>query len=151
MKTILVEEVYQLQGTSSETVVEDIPLKDVVSRFAVHPSLRGIFLVDSHQRFAGVITPADLLKWSTVILLRGKIGVLSNSEAHRIVFATKAMDLRRDNWMSVGVRETDTLQVALNQMIDNEEDIIPVLDSEGKILGDLRLGEVLLKAIEVSK
>jgi len=36
-------------------------------------------------------------------------------------------------------RETDSLQTALDKMLNYEEDIIPVLDSEGNILGDLRL------------
>jgi len=150
MKTILVEDVYQLHGTASVSVVEDIPLKDIVSRFANEPSLRGIFLVDSFQRFAGVITRADLLKWSAFSLLGGRIEVASTEDAQRIVFATKAKDIRRDDWRSLGISETDSLETALNQMIHNEEDIVPVLDSEGKILGDLRLCEVLLKAVEVA-
>jgi len=36
-------------------------------------------------------------------------------------------------------------------MIDHEEDVLPVEDNERRILGDLRLSEVLLKAIEVGK
>jgi len=124
-------------------------MKDVVSRFASDSSLRGIFLVDSRHRFAGVITRADLLKWSIIRLLRGKIDIVSAAEAQRLVFATKAKDLRREDWVLLGVREDDSLQTALNQMIDSEEGIIPVLDSKGKILGDLSLSEVLLKAMEV--
>ena len=149
MKTILVEEVYRLHGMSSVSVAEDIPLKDVVSRFASDSSLRGIFLIDSRYRFAGVITRVDLLKWSTIMLLGGRIDVISTAEAHRLVFATKAKDLRREDWVLLGVKETDFLQTALNQMIDSEEGIIPVLDNKGKILGDLSLAEVLLKAMEV--
>jgi len=149
MKTILVEDVYRLHGMSSVSVTEDIPMKDVVSRFASDSSLRGIFLVDSRHRFAGVITRADLLKWSIIRLLRGKIDIVSAAEAQRLVFATKAKDLRREDWVLLGVREDDSLQTALNQMIDSEEGIIPVLDSKGKILGDLSLSEVLLKAMEV--
>ncbi|MFC2021517.1 CBS domain-containing protein, partial [Chloroflexota bacterium] len=105
MKAILVEEVYRLHGMASESVVEEIPLKDVVSRFANDPSLRGIFLVDSRHRFAGVITRADLLKWSTVMLLGGRVDVGSIAEAHRLVFATKAKDLRREDWSLLGVRK----------------------------------------------
>ena len=42
------------------------------------------------------------------------------------------------------------LDTALNRMIEYEEDIIPVLDEDGRILGDLRLSEVLLKTLEMS-
>jgi len=151
MKTIQVEEVFRLHGMASVSVDENIPLKDVVSRFASDSSLRGIFLVNSRLQFAGVITRADLLKWSIIRLLKGRIDVVSTEEAQRIVFATKAKDLKKEDWLLLGVRETDTLQTALKQMIDNEEGIIPVLDSKGKILGDLSFDEVLLKAIEISQ
>lgn len=151
MKTIRVEEVYGLHGTASTSVCEDISMEGVISRFAYEPDLRAISLVDSRQRFVGVITRADLLKWSTIILLRGKVGVASVGEARRLVSATKANDLRRSDWPLLGVWETDTLETAVNQMLSCNEETIPVLDSEGRILGDLRLSEVLLKAIEVGR
>jgi hypothetical protein len=49
------------------------------------------------------------------------------------------------------VKESDTLETAFNQMMNFGEDVIPVLDSEGRILGDLRLSEVLLQAVEVGE
>jgi hypothetical protein len=35
------------------------------------------------------------------------------------------------------------LQIALDKMLDNEEDVLPVLNSRSEILGDLRLSEIL--------
>jgi CBS domain-containing protein len=43
----------------------------------------------------------------------------------------------------LSVRETDSLQSALDKMLDNDEDVLPVLNSQGEITGDLRLSEVL--------
>jgi len=43
----------------------------------------------------------------------------------------------------MSVQESDTLQAALEKMLDDEEDVLPVVDADGKILGDLRLSEVL--------
>jgi hypothetical protein len=37
------------------------------------------------------------------------------------------------------------------QVIDSKEDIIPVLDRDRRIMGDLRLSEVLLKALEARR
>jgi CBS-domain-containing membrane protein len=59
--------------------------------------------------------------------------------------------LARGDWRSLGVKESDTLETAFNQMMNFGEDVIPVLDSEGRILGDLRLSEVLLQAVEVGE
>ena len=73
------------------------------------------------------------------------------SDFYRIVDARKAKDLVSTDPQGLVVKETDTLQTALDKMLDFEEDVLPVVDNERRILGDLRLSEVLLKAIEVGK
>ena len=152
MKTIRVEEVYRLHGTATASVPDDVPLEYVISRFAHEPGLRGMFLVDSHQRLAGIITRTDLMKWVHLQLFGGKgRHELMVSEFLRIVDARKARDLVRGDQHAVAVKETDTLQTALDKMLDYEEDVLPVLDIGGRILGDLRLSEVLLKAIKAGK
>ena len=67
-----VSEVYRLHGTASAIIPEDSPLETVITRFAGEPSLRGMFLVDSMRRFAGVVTQIDLLKWAHLMLFGGK-------------------------------------------------------------------------------
>lgn len=152
MRHIKVQEVFDPKDMLSVVVPEDDSLEDVIRRFAEAPSLRGIFLVDSRQRFAGVITRADLLKWAQYRLGGGPgSDRLSVGEIFRLVYATRAKDLAHGDWRTLGVRPTDTLDRALHQMITNEEIDIPVLDQEGKILGDLRLSQILLKALETGK
>ena len=68
-----VSEVYRLHGTSSAVIPEDTPLESVIARFAGEPGLRGMFLVDSMQRFTGVVTRIDLLKWARLKLFGGKV------------------------------------------------------------------------------
>lgn len=149
MKTILVEEVYHLSVPGSISVPEGTSLKEVVTRFAREPELRAVFLVDSHQRFTGTIRRADLLKW-LYFQLFGRLGEEKGStgEILRLAFATKAKDLARGDWRYFGVKPSDTVQTALERMIAYGDAIIPVLDDEGKVLGDLRVTEVLLKTLE---
>ena len=152
MKTIQVEEVYRLHGTATDTISEDTSLEHIISRFAHEPGLRGVFLIDARQRFSGVITRADLMKWAHYQLFSGKRRHdLAIFDFFRIVDAKKAKDLARRDGRSLGIKETDSLQTALDKMLDVEEDVLPVIDNQGKILGDLRLSEVLLKAIELGK
>ena len=47
MKTIRAEEVYRLHGTASASLPEDVPLKEVIARFAHEPGLRAVFLIDA--------------------------------------------------------------------------------------------------------
>ena len=152
MKTILVKDVYQLHGTATDTIPEDTSLEHIIGRFTREPSLRGVFLVDSRQRFSGVITRADLMKWAHFQLFSGKgWHDIAISDFFRIVDARKAKDLVSGDPKVIAVKETDTLKTALDKMLGHEEDILPVVDNERRILGDLRLSEVLLKAIEVGR
>ena len=152
MKTVLVKDVYQLHGTATDSIPEDTSLEHIISRFAQEPGLRGVFLIDARQRFSGVITRADLMKWAHYQLFggKGRHGI-AISDFFRIVDARKAKDLVTTDPRAIAVKETDTLQTALDKMLDHEEDVLPVVDNERRILGDLRLSEVLLKAIEVGK
>lgn len=150
MKTVKVAELYQLHDTATVSVPEDSPLEDIVTRFAHGPRLHALFLVDSRQRLAGVITRTSLMKWVHHELFGGR-RELSPWEAVHFADATKAKDLTHSDWRSLAVKETDTLETALDIMIDHDEDVLPVLDSEGMILGDLRLSEVLLKALELGR
>lgn len=141
-----------MHGNASITVSEDVSLEYVLSYLGHEQHIRGIFLVDAAQKFKGVITSLDLRRWVHIELFGGKgRHEIPISTFYRIADAKKARDLARGDYRSLGVKETDSLQTALNKMLDFEEDIIPVLDSEGRILGDLRLSEVLLKSLEVGK
>jgi CBS-domain-containing membrane protein len=152
MKTTLVKEVYRLHGIASIRVPEDVSLEYVISYLGQEPRFSGVFLVDSAQHFSGAITSNDLIKWIDFQLFGGKgsQGILE-SEFFQIANAKKAQDLVRADFRALGVREEDTLQTALDKMVDYKEYILPVLDGEGHILGDLRLSEVLAKALEDGK
>jgi CBS domain-containing protein len=151
MKDILVRDVYRLHGTASISMDEETPLEEIISRFAHEPAVRGIFLVDGEQRFAGTVSRAAILKWADYQLFgKWKSGV-PNSEVTNKITAVKAKYLARGDWHSLGVREADNLAEAFKQMMSFGEDIVPVIDDDGKVIGDLRLSELLLKAIETGR
>jgi predicted transcriptional regulator len=151
MKNILVRDVYQLHGTASISMDEESPLEDIISRFAHEPAIRGVFLIDVEQRFVGTVSRAAILKWADYQLFgKWKSGV-PDSEVTNKITAVKAKYLARGDWHSLGVKEDDTLAEAFKQMMSFGEDIVPVIDDDGKVIGDLRLSEVLLKAIEVGR
>jgi CBS domain-containing protein len=152
MKKIQVSEVFELHGNASIIVSEDVSFEYVLAYLGHEQHIRGVFLVNADQQFKGVITSADIRRWAHIELFGG-MGrhEIRLSDFLRMADAKKAKDLARGDYHSLGVRKTDSLQIALDKMLDFEEDIIPVLDNEGHILGDLRLSEVLLKALEFGK
>lgn len=144
MNKTLVAEVYKLHGSASVAIPADSPLEDVIGEFVCEPSLRGIFLIDAKQRFVGMLTRIDLIRWAHLSLTGGKgRHEIAVSEFFRIVDARKAKDLASGDPRMLSAKESDTLQAALGKMLDYEEDVIAVLDSEGRVLGDLRLSEIL--------
>jgi len=152
MKTIRVKEVYQLYESASISVPEDATLESLVTTLAKRPGVRGVFLIDTSRRVVGIITRSDLLKWARYHFW-GEEGMkmIYLREVHQYIGATKAKDIAQGDGRSLGVKEDDTLYTALDRMISFGEDIIPVVDGRGRVLGDLTLSEVLVKAIEAER
>ncbi len=148
VKKILVKEVHALQGTASITIPDDATLEYAISRLANEPGCRGVFLVDNQQRFSGIISRSAIMKWAEFQLF-SKWKSAASKEILETIGNVKAKSLARGDWRSLGVLESDKLQKAFDQMMLYNEDVIPVLDADGKIIGDLRLSEVLLKVIDL--
>ena len=132
------------------SVPEDAALDYVVALFGHERHLQGVFIVGSNGKFVGMVSRFDLLRWAQFKLYGRKIiKKIPANELLGLAKATKVKDLEKDCSRSFSLIEGDTIQTALDLMIGYEEDIIPVLDSEGKIIGDVSLSELLSKALEV--
>ena len=152
MKTITVGEVYRIHGTATDIVRDDTPLEKVIERFAKEPGLRGVFVIVSGKQFSGVVTRSDLIRWTHYSLFGGRGRQdISISDFYRVVDAVRVKDLMNPGMKALAVKETDSLQTALDKMLDYEEDLLPVVDNDYRVLGDLRISEVLLYAIETGK
>jgi CBS domain-containing protein len=147
MKSIEVKDVYQLQGRASITVPEDAALDYIVALLGHESRFQGIFFVNSHNKFSGMISRFDLARLFRLNSESRKEEILG--EFIRTAHVKKAKDLQYREMQSFSVKETDTLQSALDLMLSYEQDIIPVLDDQGAVLGDLSLSEILLKSLEV--
>ena len=152
MKTIKVEEVYRLHETAYEEVAGSVSLEEVIEIFAGKPAVRAVFMIDGRKRYAGMFSRLELLRWLHIQLFGGKgRREIPIAEFYRLASAKVARDLMSRDTSRFSVKEKDSLQVALDLMLDYEEDIIPVVDNDNRVIGDLRLSEILLKAIEVAR
>jgi hypothetical protein len=110
------------------SLFEGISLDEVVSISAYNPHILRFFLVDSHRRLTGVITRTELMKWAHFKLFGGKSRhEILVTEFFRIVDARQARDLTCGYGRELRVKQTDTLQKALDLMLDFKVDIIPVI------------------------
>jgi len=153
MKTIRVEEILRPHGTCASSVTENTDLEEVIAKFAENPAIRGIFIVDSKHRFLGIIRSTDLRNWVQFRILKeyGTYRALSAWEAYHFISAKKSVDLVYGDRHSLGVKKNDTLQTALDKMVEHETNILPVLDNADRIIGDLLISDVLSKAVETGK
>ena len=155
METIRVEEILRPHGTCalSVSVTEITELEEVINKFTENPAIHGIFLVDSNNRFRGIIRLRDLRKWVQLRILKeqGMHRTLSAWEAYHIVSADKSVDLVYGDRDSLGLQVNDTLQKALQKMVEYETNILPVLDNDDRIIGELLITHVLHKVVETGK
>ena len=145
MGRVRASETHRPRGVTVSIIVhESEPLREVSAKLASNPAVRGIFVVDSRGKFTGLISSVKLMKWVHLELFGGKgRKAITIGEVFSLIYASKAKDLLRRDLSSISLKETDTFQSALDKMIEYEEDVIPVLDKDGTIIGDLTLNEVL--------
>ena len=153
MKTILVEEILRPHCTCALSVAENTDLEEVIAEFAENPAIRGIYLVDSKQRFLGIIRSTDLRNWVRYRILKeyGTYRALSAWNAYHFISAEKSADLAYGDRNSLGVKKNDTLQKALDKMVEHETNILPVLDDSARVIGDLLISDILFKVVEIGK
>jgi len=157
-KKLLVQDVYDPNKMHSLVVDEDELVEKVIKAFAEQPSLRGIFVVDKEKAFKGVITRRDLLNWARIQLGIGvdrreisRAARMSEviGELIRYAYASTAKELVRQYSYRVYVKPEDSIISALNIMFLSDLIDIPVIDGQGKIIGDLKLNEILNEIIKI--
>jgi CBS-domain-containing membrane protein len=149
MRNIRIEGIYKLHGKASMIIPADAALDYVVALLGHERHIQGMFMVDSNQKYVGMLSRMGLLKWTQFQLFQGNRKTeIDVNELSRLLSARKARDIETRNSSTYFVKESNTLQDALDLMITFGEDIIPVLDDKGHVIGDLFLSEILSKVLE---
>ncbi|WP_455277880.1 CBS domain-containing protein [[Eubacterium] cellulosolvens] len=141
--TLLVKDVFR-NRTLSLIVNEEEKITEIIKHYAEKASLSGIFVVDREQKLKGVITRDDLLQWAK-FKIGADIGsdVFAIEEINRYVYSTTAKDIMHKYSAEAYVKPEDSLDLALDMMLNEDTLAIPVIDKEKKIIGDLTFLEVL--------
>ena len=146
-KAMFLRDVYDPELAVSVAVSADEPLEDVLRRFAKKPSLQAIFVTNEADQLIGTISRSDLLDW-----VRMHQGTLSDSTSRAPDHARQlaacirvavARDTVHPGTGKTAVRFDDSVDCALSIMLDLDLSAIPVVDAEGRVIGDLSLSQVL--------
>ena len=148
MKRITVGQIHNRHSAAFKPVRESTSLDTVVGTFAAGASVQSIFAVDESGFYKGAITRKDLLRWLAIKVVGGESSrSLSVGHMRQILFAADVNDLLRSGARVPAVSESMNLEQALGAMLDSDEPVLPVVDSEGKLVGDLRVSEILNAAL----
>ena len=153
LKKLTVRDACDFDPHPSLIVEPDEDFAKIIQRFASLPELRGIFVADSEKRLLGVITRRDLLAWARV-----KIGppeeILSSPKVEKAIRLINLMQastvgqFMRPNSHRAAVKPDDSLACALKLMTELDLIVLPVIDEAGRIVEDLKLSELLARAIQ---
>ena len=151
LEKLTVKDAYRLVDDSPILLKLNDEFGQVIKNFAQHVELRGIFVVDDHNHFLGVITRRDLLDWARAKL--GKVLYRPLTDMDRtirlvtLVGASKVGDILRPETKNAAVNLNDTLGKALGNMVDIDLIVLPVVDESQHVIGRLRLSELLNLAL----
>jgi CBS domain-containing protein len=151
LKKLTVQDAYQLDDQDPILVKMTAGFNEVVQNFVTHADLRGVFVVDDDNRFAGVITRTDLLHWAQVKLGAFFLKPGMNSEETlklaKLINVSAVEDVLRPDTKKAAVVANETLAHALKTMIEADLIVLPVIDEAQYIIGGLTLSEVLNSAL----
>ena len=155
LQKLMIRDVYGFDTNPSLIVGPDEDFADIIQRFANLPELRGIFVADTEQRLLGIITRTDLLDWA-----RMKLSPVSQvlSPHHEktfrlisLIHASTAGQVMRPDSHRAAVKPDDSLAHALRLMIELDLIVLPVVDEANRIVGDLKLSELLAAVVVVDE
>ncbi len=151
LKKLKVQDAYQLDDQDPILVKMTAGFSEVVHNFVHHADLRGVFVVDDDNRFAGVITRTDLLHWTQVKLgaffLKPGMNADETLKLVNLINASAVEDVLRPDTKKAAVFANETLAHALKTMIEADLIVLPVIDKSQHIIGGLTLSEVLNSAL----
>lgn len=125
---------------------EEDPLSEVVLKIAEDKETMLACVVDEDDKLKGIITPREILK---AVELReyGAISSMSfgGGEVLHILTSNYAKDIMRP---PVSVKPDDEVRKALDVMLNEPFYEVPIVDEEGKIVGEVNFFSITASAAE---
>ena len=140
MKNIKVREAKRELLPDLDLVTPSTDLSKVFEIFKFHTVTRVLFVVDSNGKLMGMINIQTLLK----ILASASV------KQESLTFFSEVSARTAEDVMvrPLSLREEDTLEKALQLMVESKTEDVAVMDSAGKMVGTLNCFDILGKLTE---
>ncbi|MBA3044964.1 MAG: CBS domain-containing protein [Candidatus Thermoplasmatota archaeon] len=113
-----------------------------------NPYSRKIYIIDDNQKLLGSISYLHIIRVSTARYKIRKAGFWPFIRYLKDMFLDDVSDLMKN---ANPVRDDKTLKDALEIMLENDETDLPVVDKDGRLLGELRGMEIMRLSLEAVK
>jgi len=137
--------VRELMIPKSVKVLENDPIREVVVRIAEDRETMVACVVDEAGRLKGLITPRELLREVEV----REFGVTRyrffGAELLHLLTSRYAKDIMSP---PISVKPDDSVDKAITTMLDNRFYEVPVVDAEGKVIGEINYFGIIVGSVE---
>jgi CBS domain-containing protein len=143
MRTLKVKDLLPLSRTEPTIVPAEAGLREVARKMVEDLTTREVYVTEREGCFLGVITLRRLARWTFASELPAEV---SPTELLDFLSSETAGDLalRKPAY----VREEDPLERLLGVLFRYDINEIPVVDAEGRIVGNLNMLELLKAWLE---
>jgi CBS domain-containing protein len=143
IRDLKIKDVYETMVGKPALVYEDAMLKDAVEAMTVNHISRKVYVIDPEGKLLGMISMETMLKQVGYRVGVRETGVLSFLKFVSGIFKENVTD-----FMETPVILTNEHMVldALKKMVEYHLNDLPVVDEEGKIVGELNSLEILEEA-----
>lgn len=139
----LVGDVFDLMVKRPTTVTREATIDDVIEGMLNNPVSRKVYVIDGQGRLLGMVNTDTVLRLIGYRTGIREMGAMSFYRFLRDMFKEEVGGLMSP---TRSVTKEDGLKKALDIMIKDHVNDIPVVDTEGRILGELVSLELFVKA-----
>jgi len=140
--------VSELCETISEKrmVRDDMGIEYAIKAFASHTHTHVLFVVNKDGVLTGIVKLKQLLEWVKVKLnIVSEKHIVTRSDAFEVLRLSQSCTIKEITSEIISVKQGDTIAHAVNLMAEKEMVEIPVVDDAGKLVGELRISDLLSK------
>ncbi|MBI0584545.1 MAG: CBS domain-containing protein [Methanomassiliicoccus sp.] len=144
----LVSDVYEIMVKRPAVVTGDASIGDVIEGMLNNPVSRKVYVVDGQGALVGMVNTDTVLRLIGYRTGVRELGAMSFMRFLRDMFKEKVSDLTAP---TRSVTRDDKLTAALDIMIHDHVNDLPVVDAEGKLIGEMVSLHLFIKGKELFK
>lgn len=144
-----VDAIYEEQLSHDRVVDASQPLEDIVSAFTFQSTVEALYVVDTSDRYVGVITERTLLKWLRHNL-EGPLALdrANPSKLGKLFEGATAEEAVHPRSGELPVEPHEPLMHAVRSMLSSSLVVAPVVAADGSLKGELRFVRVAQHALD---